>query len=69
MTVCGVFVAPLAEMLRGVLYVPADIPAELMLRTIDPAPVPLKTLGVSQGAFSETDQLRVPAPVLLIASV
>ena len=69
MTVCGVFVAPLAEMVSGVLYVPADIPAELMLRTIEPAPVPLKTLGVSQGAFSETAQLSVPAPVLLIASV
>jgi hypothetical protein len=69
MTVCGVFVAPLAEIVSGVLYVPADIPTELMLRTIDPAPVPLETLGVSQGAFSETDQLRVPAPVLLSASV
>jgi hypothetical protein len=69
MTVCGVFVAPLAEIVSGALYVPADIPAELMLRTMDPAPVPLKTLGVSQGAFSETNQLRVPAPVLLIASV
>ena len=69
MTVCGVFVAPLAEIVSGVLYVPADIPAEVMLRTIDPAPLPLKTLSVSQGAFSETDQLRVPVPVLLIASV
>ena len=69
MTICGVFVAPLAEIMSGVLYVPADIPAEVMLRTIDPAPLPLKTLGVNQGAFSETDQLRVPVPVLLSASV
>jgi hypothetical protein len=69
MTVCGVFVAPLAEIVSGALYVPADIPAELTLKIIDPAPVPLKTLGVSQGAFSETNQLRVPAPVLLIVSV
>ena len=69
MTICGVFVAPLAKIVSGVLYVPADIPAEVMLRTIDPAPLPLKTLGVNQGAFSETDQLRVPVPVLLSASV
>ena len=68
MTVCGVFVAPLAEIVSGALYVPADIPAELTLRTIDPAPLPLTTLGVSHGEFSETVQLRVPAPVLLIAS-
>ena len=69
MMVCGVFVAPLAEIVSGVLYVPADIPAEVMLRTIAPLPLPLKTLGVNQGAFSETDQFRVPVPVLLSASV
>jgi hypothetical protein len=40
-----------------------------MAREIEPAPVPLKPLGVSQVAFSERDQLRVPAPVLLIMSV
>ncbi len=66
MTVCGVFVAPLAEIVSGALYVPTDIPAELMFRTTEPAPLPVTTLGVNQDAFSETDQLRVPAPVLLI---
>ena len=32
-------------------------------------PVPVKTLGVNHVAFSEIDQLRVPAPVLLMVSV
>src|SRR5512145_1926727 len=45
------------------------MPDVLIARVTEPAPVPLETLGVSHGAFSETDQLRVPAPVLLIVSV
>ena len=56
-------------MVKGAVYVPADIPAVLILNETEPAPVPLRTLGVNQGAFSETVQLNVPAPVLLIASV
>jgi hypothetical protein len=69
MTVCGVFVAPLAAIVSVALYVPAAMPAELTLSVNDPGPVPLETLGVSQGAFSETDQFRVPAPTLLNESV
>jgi hypothetical protein len=49
--------------------VPADIPAELMEKLTEPAPVPLTTLGVNHGAASETDQFSVPAPVLLIVRV
>jgi hypothetical protein len=45
------------------------MPDVLIARVTEPAPVPLMTLGVSQGAFSETDQFNVPAPVLLIESV
>ena len=69
MTVCGVFVAPVAVIVTGAEYVPADMPAVLMDSVTEPAPVPLETLGVSHGEFSEIDQLRVPAPVLLIVSV
>ena len=68
-TVCGVFVAPVAAMVTGAEYVPADIPAVLTDSVTAPVPVPLRPLGVSHGAFSETDQLRVPEPVLLIARV
>jgi hypothetical protein len=68
-TVCGVFVAPDAAIVKGAVYVPADMPDVLIASPIDPAPVPLKTLGVSQAALSETDQFRVPVPVLLITSV
>ena len=67
-TVCGVFVAPVAAIVKGAEYVPADMPAVLMDSVTEPAPVPLETLGVSHGAFSEIDQLSVPAPVLLIVS-
>ena len=68
MTVCGVFVAPVAAMVTGVEYVPADIPAELTTRETEPEPVPLTTLGVNQGAFSVIDQFSVPAPELLMVS-
>jgi hypothetical protein len=68
-TVCGVFVAPEAAIVKGAVYVPADMPDVLIASPTDPAPVPLKTLGVSQAALSETDQLRVPVPVLLIDRV
>mgnify|MGYP001037678605 CR=1 FL=1 len=67
-TVCGVFVAPVAEIVTGAVYVPAVIPAVLTEKVMDPGPVPLKALGVSQGAFSVMDQLSVPAPVLLIVN-
>jgi hypothetical protein len=56
-------------MVMGAVYVPADIPAVLTENVTEPAPVPLGALGVNQGAFSEIDQLSVPAPVLLIANV
>lgn len=45
------------------------MPVVLIESVIEPEPLPLRTLGVSQGAFSETDHVRVPAPVLLMASV
>lgn len=35
----------------------------------EPVPVPLRTFGVNHVAFSDNDQLRVPAPVLLMMSV
>lgn len=69
MTVCGVFVAPEAVMVTGVVYVPACIPAVLTANDMAAGPVPLRILGVSQAALSESDQLNVPAPVLLIVSV
>jgi hypothetical protein len=68
-TVCGVLVAPVAATVTGVVYVPADIPVILIENVTEPAPVPLRTLGVNQGAFSEIDQFSVPAPVLVIVSV
>ena len=67
-TVCGVFVAPVAAIVTGVEYDPADIPAVLTIRETEPEPVPLKTLGVNQGAFSVIDQFSVPAPELLMVS-
>ena len=48
---------------------PAAIPTVLTFNVTDPEPVPAETLGVNHGAFSEIDQLRVPAPVLLMVSV
>ena len=68
-TVCGVLVAPVAETVRGAEYVPAVMPDVLTLNVTDPEPVPVRTLGVSHVAFSEIDQFRVPAPVLLMVSV
>jgi hypothetical protein len=56
-------------MVTGAVYVPADIPDVFIPNVSEPVPVPLRTLGVNQGAFSETDQLSVPVPVLLIMSV
>ena len=69
MTVCGVFVAPVAAIVTGAVYVPADMPDVLMANVTEPAPVPFRTLGVSHGAFSDIDQFNVPEPVLLIVSV
>ena len=68
-TVCGVLVAPVAATVTGAVYVPADIPAELTEKVTEPLPVPLTTFGVSQGAFSMTDQVSVPEPALLIVNV
>ena len=68
-TVCGVLVAPVAATVTGAEYVPADIPAVLTENVTEPAPVPLRTLGVNHGALSDTDQFSVPAPALLIVSV
>jgi hypothetical protein len=69
MTVCGVFVAPVAVIVNGVVYVPADIPVVLTFRATEPAPVPPATLGVNHDAFSVTVQFRVPAPLLPILRV
>jgi hypothetical protein len=69
MTVCGVFVAPVAAIVKGVVYVPADIPVVLTFSATDPAPVPLTTLGVNHAAFSVTVQFKVAAPVLLMLRV
>jgi hypothetical protein len=68
-TVCGVFVAPEAAIVKGAVYVPADMLDVLIASDTEPAPAPLSTLGVSQAALSETDQFRVPVPVLLIDRV
>jgi hypothetical protein len=66
MTVCGVFVAPVAVTVTGAVYVPADSPVELTDKLTDPAPVPLRTLAANQDALSDIDQFSVPAPALLI---
>ena len=68
-TVCGVLVAPEAEMLIGAEKVPAVNPDVLTLKTVEPEPVPDEVERVSQVAASVALQLNVPVPVLVIVSV
>ena len=68
-TVCGVFVAPEAVIVMGVLTVPTDRPAVLTATEIVPAPVPEAGLRLSQLEFSVAVQLNVPLPELEIEIV
>lgn len=63
-TVCGVFVAPEAAIVMGVLTVPMDKPDVLTTTDIVPAPVPEPGLRLSQLAFSVAVQFNVPFPEL-----
>jgi len=63
-TVCGVFVAPEAAIVMGVLIVPTDKPDVLTPTDIVPAPVPEAGLRLSQLVFSVAVQFRVPFPEL-----
>ena len=63
-TVWGVFVAPEAAIVIGVLIVPTDKPAVLTATDIVPDPVPEAGLRLSQLAFSVAVQFRVPLPEL-----
>ncbi|MEQ1654323.1 MAG: hypothetical protein ABL960_01390 [Nitrospira sp.] len=63
-TVWGVFVAPEAAIVMGVLTVPTDKPAVLTATDIVPAPVPEAGLRLSQLVFSVAVQFRVPLPEL-----
>lgn len=68
-TVCGVFVAPEAAIVIGVLTVPTDKPDVLTATDIIPAPVPEAGLRLSQLEFSVAVQLNVPLPELEIEIV
>jgi len=63
-TVCGVFVAPEAAIVTGVLTVPTDKPDVLTETDIVPAPVPEAGLRLSQLALSVAVQFNVPLPEL-----
>ncbi|MDP3091153.1 MAG: hypothetical protein Q8N04_10770 [Nitrospira sp.] len=63
-TVCGVFVAPEAAIVMGVLIVPTDKPVVLTATDIVPDPVPEAGLRLSQLAFSVAVQFNVPLPEL-----
>ncbi|HEX7766866.1 MAG TPA: hypothetical protein VF443_09135, partial [Nitrospira sp.] len=67
--VCGVFVAPEAAIMMGVLTVPTDKPDVLTATDIVPAPVPDAGLRLSQPALSVAVQLNVPLPELEIGIV
>jgi hypothetical protein len=68
-TVCGVFVAPEAVIVIGVLTVPMDKPDVLTATDIVPAPVPEAGLRLSQLALPVAVQLNVPLPELEIEIV
>jgi hypothetical protein len=68
-TVCGVFVAPEAVIVMGVLTVPTDRPDVFTATDIVPAPVPDAGLRPSQLALPVAVQLNVPLPELEIEIV
>lgn len=61
-TVCGVLVAPVAEIVMVPLYVPAARPLMFTLAATDPLPVPEVGLRLNQFTLSLTVQLSVPEP-------
>lgn len=65
----GLFVEPVAVMVRLALYTPAMRPAIFTDKVTVPLSEPLSGLRLSHVASSLTDQFNVPPPVFVILKV